>query len=92
MMVGLGEEDNEVAGLLRDLHACGCDLVTIGQYLAPSITPRHLPAARYVTPEGFDNYRRMALELGFRHVKSGPLVRSSYLAEQGFAEAQRIPA
>lgn len=78
-MVGLGEEDGEVDELLRDLRAAGVEAVTIGQYLRP--TPKHHEVVRYVTPETFDRYRRMAERLGFAHVQSGPLVRSSYRAE-----------
>lgn len=78
-MVGLGEEIDEIYALMRDLKAHEVDIVTIGQYLQPS--PDHLPVARYVHPEEFDRFREYGRQLGFRHVESGPLVRSSYHAE-----------
>ncbi|TNJ38241.1 lipoyl synthase [Chlorobaculum thiosulfatiphilum] len=79
MMVGMGETPEEVEASLRDLRRHGCDMVTIGQYLQP--TAAHLPVERYVTPEEFERYRQIALDAGFRHVQSGPFVRSSYHAE-----------
>jgi len=79
MMVGMGETAEEVETALHDLRAHGCDMVTIGQYLQP--TAAHLPVSRYVTPEEFERYREIALNAGFRHVQSGPFVRSSYHAE-----------
>lgn len=79
LMVGLGETVNEVVQVLKDLRSVGCDIVTIGQYLRP--TSRHLPVARYVTPEEFAELERIGYELGFRYVFSGPFVRSSYLAD-----------
>lgn len=79
MMVGMGETPEEVEASLRDLRRHGCDMVTIGQYLQP--TAAHLPVERYVTPEEFERYRAIALDAGFRHVQSGPFVRSSYHAE-----------
>ena len=88
-MVGLGEDDEEVYRLLEELMEFGCDMLTIGQYLAPSKTDRHVEVDRFVSPEQFDQYRARALELGFRHVLSGPLVRSSYIAEQGFLACQK---
>jgi lipoic acid synthetase len=78
-MVGLGETTEEVGQLLRDLRGRDVDVATIGQYLQP--TRRHLPVAEYVTPEAFDRYRDMGLSMGFRMVFSGPLVRSSYMAD-----------
>jgi lipoic acid synthetase len=78
IMVGLGETDEEVLGALVDLRAVGVDAVTIGQYLRP--TARHLPLARFVTPEGFDRFAAAARALGFVHVQSSPLTRSSYHA------------
>jgi len=80
LMLGVGEEREEVVQTLRDLRAIGVDIVTIGQYLRPSL--RHLPVARFVPPEEFAEYKRIGLELGFRHVESGPLVRSSYHAHK----------
>jgi lipoic acid synthetase len=80
IMLGLGETLDEVRRVLDDLRACGVEIVTIGQYLQPS--KQHLPIARYVTPEEFEALKRYGLEIGFRWVESGPLVRSSYHAEQ----------
>ncbi len=81
LMLGLGETDEEIIEVLRDLRAHGVDMLTLGQYLQPS--QHHLSVQRYVSPEGFDELARVARELGFRHVASGPLVRSSYHAEHG---------
>lgn len=79
-MVGLGERPEEVHKLLDDLAAAGADVATIGQYLQP--TRRNLPVAEFVRPEQFDAYREYGLSTGFKMVFSGPLVRSSYMAEQ----------
>jgi lipoic acid synthetase len=87
LMVGLGETEAEVHQLLGDLRGAGVDVVTIGQYLQP--TRRNLAVAEYVTPEQFERYRLHGLSLGFRMVFSGPLVRSSYMAEQVRQEARR---
>lgn len=78
LMLGLGEEIAEVLGVLRDLRAAGCDIITLGQYLRPSA--KHLPVERYLDPAEFADLGREALAMGFRHVESGPLVRSSYHA------------
>ncbi|HWC97173.1 MAG TPA: lipoyl synthase [Candidatus Sulfopaludibacter sp.] len=86
-MVGLGETGDEVRSLLSDLRATGTDVATIGQYLQP--TRRNLPVADYVTPEVFDGYRDYGLSLGFKMVFSGPLVRSSYMADEVSEEARR---
>ncbi len=86
LMLGLGEELGEVRDVLRDLRALGVDILTLGQYLAPSA--KHLPIARYVHPDEFAELKAFALELGFPHVESGPLVRSSYHAD-GQAELVR---
>ncbi len=80
IMLGLGESLDEVKAVLCDLRAWGVDIVTIGQYLQPS--KKHLPIERYYTPDEFDDLKRYGLEIGFRWVESGPLVRSSYRAEQ----------
>ena len=80
IMLGLGEEEAEVVQTLRDLREAKVDIVTIGQYLQPS--RKHLPVKAFVTPEQFDRYRDIGLELGFRHVESGALVRSSYKAHK----------
>ena len=79
-MVGLGETDDEVKQCLIDLRAHNVDMVTIGQYLAPS--RYHLPVARYVHPDQFNAYKKIGLSLGFKHVASGPMVRSSYHADK----------
>jgi len=79
-MLGLGEEADEIQAVLEDLLATGCQIVTIGQYLQP--TPRHLPVARWVTPDEFAHWKSVGQQLGLRHVESGPLVRSSYHARQ----------
>jgi lipoic acid synthetase len=78
IMLGLGEETAEVEGVLRDLRAAGCDILTLGQYLRPSRD--HLPVERYLTPAEFAELKSAAMAMGFRHVESGPLVRSSYHA------------
>ncbi|MDQ3917219.1 MAG: lipoyl synthase [Acidobacteriota bacterium] len=80
IMVGLGETFAEVVELMRDLRAARCDIMTIGQYLQPHA--RRLPVERYVTPEEFARWREVGMELGFRHVESSPLTRSSYHARQ----------
>ena len=80
VMVGLGEETHELLQVFRDLAATGCDILTIGQYLRPSRD--HLPMARLYTPREFAELKREALTMGFRHVESGPLVRSSYHAHE----------
>lgn len=82
LMVGLGETVEEVLQTMRDLRQAGCDLLTIGQYLRPS--PKHHPVARYYTPEEFQKMAEQGRGLGFRHVASGPLVRSSYHADTLF--------
>jgi lipoic acid synthetase len=86
LMLGLGEEREEVEQLLSDLRASRCDVATIGQYLRP--TRHNLPVSRYVDPAEFAHYREFGLALGFREVFSGPLVRSSYMADAAFAAAQ----
>jgi lipoic acid synthetase len=78
LMLGLGETQVEVRAVLADIAATGCDILTLGQYLRPSAA--HLPVERYLTPGEFVAWRDAALALGFRHVESGPLVRSSYHA------------
>ncbi len=80
LMLGLGESLDEVRAVLRDLRAHGVDIVTLGQYLRPS--PKHLPIIRYVPVEEFAELKRYGMELGFQHVEAGPLVRSSYHADE----------
>ena len=82
LMVGLGERADEVQQVMRDLRAVGCDILTIGQYLAPS--PEHAPVKRYVPPAEFELLEATAREIGFSAVASGPFVRSSYQAEEIF--------
>lgn len=86
LMVGLGETDDEVLAVMRDWRESGCDLITIGQYMQP--TPNHLPVERWVTPETFDWFREQGMAMGFTNVFSGPLVRSSYHAEEQAALAR----
>lgn len=83
LMLGLGETDAEILGTMMDLRAAAVDILTLGQYLRP--TPNHLNVERFVTPGEFDQYRGRALALGFLECVSGPLVRSSYRAEQALA-------
>lgn len=80
IMLGMGEKEEEVLRTLADLLEVGCAYLSVGQYLAPS--RRHHPVREFVPPEVFDRYREKALSMGFRHVESGPYVRSSYLAER----------
>lgn len=85
LMLGLGETMDEVVQVMRDLKAHDVDIVTLGQYLRPS--PKHLPILRYVTPEEFAQLRRAGMEMGFAHVEAGPLVRSSYHADDSHRQA-----
>ena len=80
LMLGLGERDDEIMAAMDDLRTAGVDVLTLGQYLRP--TPNHLAVERFVTPEEFDSYRREGLARGFVEVVAGPMVRSSYRAEQ----------
>ncbi len=86
IMVGLGESEEEVVELMRDVRACGVRLLTIGQYLQP--TKSHIPVVEYVTPEQFAKYRQLGMDMGFDNVESGPLVRSSYMAEKTFIDSK----
>jgi lipoic acid synthetase len=88
IMVGLGETFDEVVEVIRDLANLKVDILTIGQYLQPS--KQHLPIERYYEPHEFDELKRIALELGFKWVESGPLVRSSYRAEQQVRELSKL--
>ncbi len=83
-MLGLGEKDNEVIAAMDDMRAAGVDILTLGQYLRP--TPNHLPVERYVTPEEFAALRAEGIDKGFLEVVAGPMVRSSYRAEQVLAK------
>lgn len=80
VMLGLGETEQEVLETMEDLRSVQVDILTLGQYLQP--TPKHLPVQEFITPEQFAKYREIGLEMGFRYVESGPLVRSSYHAER----------
>lgn len=80
IMVGIGENQDEVLQVMRDMREVACDIITIGQYLQP--TKNHLPIERYVHPDEFSMYRTEGYKMGFKHVESGPLVRSSYHAEK----------
>jgi lipoic acid synthetase len=84
LMVGCGEEEPEVLDALEQLRQAEVDVVTIGQYLRP--TPKHAEVQRFVTPEELERYRLAGLAMGFKYVASGPLVRSSYRAAEGFLE------
>jgi len=79
-MLGIGETTDEVLSVMRDLRRHGVDILTLGQYLRPS--PKHLPIVRYVPPSEFDDFRRAGEAMGFGHVEAGPLVRSSYHADE----------
>jgi len=89
MMLGAGETRDEIAQTIRDLAAAECAILTLGQYLSPS--PNHVPVERFVDPDEFAAWRHFALELGFRHVESGPLVRSSYHAADQLDHAASPP-
>jgi lipoic acid synthetase len=80
LMLGLGETEAELLTALRDLRAAGCDILTLGQYLQPTL--KHLPVVAFVTPERFAHFKGCAKEMGFLHVASGPMVRSSYHADE----------
>lgn len=80
IMLGLGETGQEVLEVMDDLRAAGCEVMTIGQYLQPTLD--HLPVVDYITPEQFEAFRLAGIEKGFRHIESSPLVRSSYRAEK----------
>ena len=88
MMVGLGEAWDEILETMRDLRSVDCDLLTIGQYLRPS--PKHAPLARWYTPDEFMELQKEGEAMGFRHVASGPLVRSSYHADEQHEAATRV--
>ncbi|MCB0289430.1 MAG: lipoyl synthase [Calditrichaeota bacterium] len=90
IMVGLGETYDEVVALMKDLAAVEVDIFTIGQYLQP--TKRHLPVARFVHPDEFAEYKTVGESLGLKHVESGPLVRSSYHAEEQVEKLNGAPA
>ncbi len=80
IMLGLGEKEDEVISSMEDLRKADVDIITLGQYLQP--TPKHLPVAEFIEPEQFEKYKIIGNDMGFKYVESGPLVRSSYHAEQ----------
>lgn len=80
LMLGMGEQSEEVRAALRDLRAVGCDILTLGQYLQPTL--HHLPVIEFVSPEQFEGYGKEARQMGFTHVASAPMVRSSYNADE----------
>jgi lipoic acid synthetase len=88
LMVGLGETDEEILAVMRDLRAHGVDMLTIGQYLQPS--PHHLPVERYVHPDAFSIFEKEALAMGFRHAAIGAMVRSSYHADRQARDAHVV--
>lgn len=88
LMVGVGETDEEVLETLKDLRSVGCKIVTIGQYLQPTV--KHLPVSRYVHPDMFNFYKEEALKMGFDYVESAPLVRSSYMADKALKKRVKL--
>jgi lipoic acid synthetase len=86
LMAGLGETPEEVARTMQDVRQAGVRLFTIGQYLQPTV--RHIPVAAYITPDQFEQYKKTGYEIGFDHIESGPLVRSSYMAEKSFLQSK----
>jgi lipoic acid synthetase len=90
MMMGVGEETEEILKAMADLRAVDCDILTLGQYLRPSL--QHIPIRRYVPPEDFQVLKEAGLKMGFRHVESGPLVRSSYHADEQVPGREVAPA
>lgn len=86
IMIGLGESEQEIIQTMHDLRGVHCDILTIGQYLSPSEMKRHLLVEKFYTPDEFEELKSIGLELGFKHVMSAPLVRSSYIAEEGYKE------
>ncbi len=90
VMLGLGETDEEIIETMRDLRATDCDILTLGQYLQPA--PKRLRVEKYYTPEEFAKFKEIGLEMGFRYVESGPLVRSSYHAHEHTSGVQPVAA
>lgn len=85
-MLGLDENHDEIEEVMQDLLKANVDILTIGQYLQPTQLKRHLPVEKFYTPQEFDFYKQLGLQMGFKHVMSGPLVRSSFIAEEGYKE------
>lgn len=90
LMLGLGEAEEEVRDVMREMRSHDCDMLTLGQYMRPS--QHHLPVERYVTPDEFERYRDFGLSIGFSHVESGPMVRSSYHADMQAKELMQANA
>jgi lipoic acid synthetase len=90
IMLGLGENEAEIQQVLHDLRDAGCTLLTLGQYLRPS--DKHHPVERYISPQEFERWRMVALEMGFGEVASGPFVRSSYHAQEAFHKINSLSA
>ncbi len=90
LMVGLGETWSELLSVMGDLREAGVDIITVGQYLRPTLSGRHLKVERFYTPEEFEALRKEALRLGFRAAECGPLVRSSYLAHRAVAQVMAL--
>lgn len=88
IMLGIGEREEEITAILQDLRGAGVDILTIGQYLQP--TPAHEPVDRWVSPEEFERWKQYGLEIGFRVVESGPLVRSSYHADEAASKVAAV--
>ncbi|MCD6337073.1 MAG: lipoyl synthase [Candidatus Marinimicrobia bacterium] len=88
IMLGLGEEADEIEELMKDAKKHGVDIFTLGQYLQP--TKKHLPVEKYVHPDKFEEYKNIALAIGIKHVESGPLVRSSYHAKESYEKLKNI--
>ena len=88
LMLGMGEAESEVIGAMQDLRDSSCDILTLGQYLAPS--PEHYPVKEFIAPEQFEKYRHMAKDSGFKAVLAGPLVRSSFQAEEVYRDVVSV--
>jgi len=88
-MVGLGETRDDIVALMKDLVDCGCDILSVGQYLRPRKLTRHIQEDKFYTPEEFEEYKELAYDLGFQHVVSSPLARSSFMAEDSFIHCAR---
>jgi lipoic acid synthetase len=82
LILGLGEKPDEVLSVMEDLRECGCEIITLGQYLPPTI--HHIPPAEYLSPKQFEDYRKKAVDLGFKVAFSGPFVRSSFQASKAY--------
>jgi lipoic acid synthetase len=86
IMLGLGENKDEIIQTMRDLRGVNCNILTVGQYLQPTV--KHLPIIKYYTPDEFKEIKEQGMAMGFSHVESGPLVRSSYHAHEQVQQAQ----